>query len=69
MDTIKIISFGYRCSSAGFLKKLGLKNESYPFDWLISRLFVIKHCVESNFTVFLNLEKFEKKQCNTSSMG
>lgn len=69
MDNIKIISFGYRCSSAGFLKKLGLKNESYPFDWLISRLFVIKHCIETNFTEFLNLENYEKKQCKTYEMA
>ena len=35
------VSFGYRCSCAGILKDLGLKHESYPFDWLISNLSVI----------------------------
>jgi hypothetical protein len=68
MDTTKIISFGYRCSSAGFLKKMGLKHESFPFDWLISRLSVIKHCIETNFTEFLNLQNYEKRQCKTYEM-
>jgi len=67
-ESIKIISFGYRCSCAGFLKKMGLKHESYPFDWLISRLSVVKHCLENEFTEFMNTDNYEKRQCKTFEM-
>lgn len=48
-----IFPLGYRCSSAGILKQLSLKTESYPFDWLVSRLPVIQHCLETNFRYFI----------------
>ena len=48
----KVISFGYRCSSATFIQKLNLKTESYPFDWIVSKLDVIKDCIETNFVHF-----------------
>jgi len=41
------ISLGYRCSAAAILKRLQLKNESYPFYWLISRLSIIKVCLSN----------------------
>jgi hypothetical protein len=40
----KVISFGHRCSSASFIQNLNLKTESYPFDWLVSKLDIIKDC-------------------------
>jgi hypothetical protein len=49
------VSLGYRCSSAALLKKLQLKNESYPFDWLVSRLSVIEDSIQSGFKEFLNI--------------
>jgi hypothetical protein len=60
-----VFSLGYRCTSAGLLKKLNLKNESYPFDWLISRLHVVKHCIENRFSEFLKLENY--KHLNTKT--
>ena len=65
---MKYISFGFRCSVASILKELNLKTESYPFDWIISRLHVIKHCIESDFTEFLNIKNYEKKHTNTYCM-
>jgi hypothetical protein len=65
---MKYISFGYRCSVASILKELNLKTESYPFDWIISRLHVIKHCIEGDFTEFLNIKNYEKKHTNTYCM-
>jgi hypothetical protein len=44
-----IFSLGYRCSSAGILKSLGIKTESYPFDWMVSRLPIIEHCLQTGF--------------------
>jgi hypothetical protein len=61
----KIFSVGFRCSTAGILKKLGLKTESYPFDWLISRIYVIRHCIENNFVEFINSNNYEKRITKT----
>jgi hypothetical protein len=63
----KIISLGYRCTVAGILKKMGLKHESYPFDWIISRLSVIKHCIEDDFNEFLRLENYQDRFTKTFS--
>jgi hypothetical protein len=61
----KIFSLGFRCSSASILKRLNLKQESYPFDWLISNISVVKDCIENNFEEFLNKENYERKYTNT----
>ena len=61
----KIISLGFRCSVAGMIKKMGLKTESHPFDWLISRLHVIRHCIETKFTFFLDREQYIKLYTKT----
>ena len=55
----KFLSLGYRCSSAGILKSLGLKQESLPFDWLVSRLPIIEHCIRTDFREFLNPDNYE----------
>ena len=54
----KVISFGHRCSSAAFMQLLDLKKESYPFDWLVSKLDVIQDCIESNFINFLDKNNY-----------
>jgi hypothetical protein len=64
-----IFSFGYRCSSAGILKYLKMKHESYPFDWLISRLPIVKDCIETDFQHFLNKENYEKRETQTIHYG
>ena len=61
-----VFSLGYRCSSAGILKHLGIKTESYPFDWLISRLPIIKDCIENNFQHFLNKDNYQKCETKTN---
>ena len=61
----KVFSVGFRCSVAGILKQMGLKHESYPFDWLVSRLHVIQHCIETDFREFLCLENYVKKHTRT----
>jgi hypothetical protein len=55
----KFLSLGYRCSSAGILKSLGLKQESLPYDWLVSRLPIIEHCIHTDFREFLNPDNYE----------
>jgi hypothetical protein len=61
-----VFSLGYRCSSAGILKHLGIKSESYPFDWLISRLPIIKDCIENDFQHFLNKDNYQKCETKTN---
>jgi len=61
----KVISFGYRCSSASFLQLLNLKTESYPFDWLVSKLDVIKDCIETKFVHFLNANHYVARNTET----
>ena len=60
-----VFSLGYRCSSAGILKTLGLKQESYPFDWMVSRLPIVKHCIETDFAEFLDRTNYAKKHSAT----
>lgn len=62
-------SFGFRCSSASILKRLNLKHESYPFDWLISNIKTVKHCLEDDFKQFLNQDNYERKYTNTYVMA
>jgi hypothetical protein len=54
----KVISFGHRCSSASFIQMLDVKKESYPFDWLVSKLDVIQDCIETNFVNFLDKNNY-----------
>jgi len=60
-----IFSLGYRCSSAGIIKRLGVKSESFPFDWLVSRLPIIEHCTKHGFQEFLNPDNYEHRLTNT----
>lgn len=63
----KLFSVGYRCTSASLIKKLDLKQESYPFDWLVSKLDVVQDCIETNFIHFMNNKCYTKKKmelCN-----
>lgn len=64
----KVISFGHRCTSSGFIKHLGLKTESYPFDWLISKLDVIKDCIETKFIHFVDLNNYIIKKTETYNL-
>jgi hypothetical protein len=61
----KVISFGHRCSSGSIMQKLNLKTESYPFDWLVSKLDIIKDCIETKFVHFLNLNNYITKNTET----
>ncbi|MCH5296319.1 MAG: hypothetical protein J1E85_01470 [Ruminococcus sp.] len=50
-----VISLGCFCSVALELEKNGLRDASYPFDWLITRDFSkVLHLIETNFDNFLN---------------
>lgn len=61
-------SLGYRCTTSGLLKSMGLKHESYPFDWNISRLNVIKECIIDEFKEFINIENYQYRHTKTYDM-
>ena len=67
-NSVLFMSFGYRCSTSGILKRMGLKQESHPFDWLISRLSIIHECIDDNFTEFLNTNNYIRKYAKTYEM-
>jgi hypothetical protein len=48
------LSFGHRCTIAQILKDMNLKTESYPFDWSISKLPVVEHCIKDRFRQFMD---------------
>lgn len=61
MDELKkqyknYISLGYFCSVAMELEKYGLRDYSYPFDWLITDLEGVILAMDSGFSDYLNYE-------------
>lgn len=50
------ISLGYFCSVASELERIGLRNESSPFDWLISDFEGIIMAIQDNFEDFLEYD-------------
>lgn len=50
------ISLGYFCSVAMELEKYGLRDCSYPFDWLITDFEGVILAIESGFSDYLNYE-------------
>ena len=65
----KLFSIGFRCSTAAILKQIEMKTESFPFDWLVSDLSVIRHCIETDFSEFTNQKNYERRYTNTYEMA
>ena len=63
----KWFSVGHRCSSAQLLKDLKIKTESHPFDWIVSKLETIEHCILDNFKEYLNLKNYEQIMSQVSN--
>lgn len=55
-----VISLGFFCSVALEIDKLGLREASYPFDWLISDFQGIIECMENDFCDFLNYSNLKQ---------
>ena len=49
-----IISLGHFCAVASELDKLGFREASLPFDWIISPLDSVIDLINNNFEDFLN---------------
>lgn len=58
INITKIISLGPNCHTAGILKILNYKTESYPFDWIISNIDIVIDCIITDFKNYINKELF-----------
>ena len=53
------ISLGYFCGTASSLSKLGLRNFSGPFDWIISDFQQVIHQIDHEFIEFMKKDNLE----------
>jgi hypothetical protein len=53
------ISLGTHCFTASLLNRWGLRGASGPFDWLFSSVPMIIHCLEDEFSTFLDRSLYE----------
>lgn len=58
-----IISLGFFCSVASELKRIGIRDCSSPFDWVISEdIFKIIQLINNNFKDFLSINYLEQNK-------
>lgn len=60
--TYTAISLGQSCSTAWYLKQVGAKTESYPFDWIFSSAEIATACLRDEFSIFLDKRYILEKQ-------
>lgn len=61
IDSVEFVSLGCFCAVSHCLQLLGLKQNSYPFDWVRSTIEGIMHCLEMQFEDFLTYSTYEVK--------
>ena len=49
-----IISIGFNCAIAASLRRYGLRNRTYPFDWGVSTMEGVLTAVKEKFADFLD---------------
>lgn len=64
-----VISLGCACNTSLYLKELGLKLFSLPYDWIFSNLDMIQHTIEDDFKLFLNPELINSKKAKQAGHG
>lgn len=50
----KVCSLGTICHTARTMQRIYVKNESYPFDWVLSDENIILHAISDDFKTFLD---------------
>ncbi|MCX7515315.1 DUF1796 family putative cysteine peptidase [Frateuria hangzhouensis] len=55
------ISLGQNCSAAWYIKQTGLKEASYPFDWIFSSADIVLDAIDSDFCHFLDRDLIQSK--------
>ena len=56
---VKYFSVGHRCTTSQLLHDCGLRYDSHPFDWLVSKLDTVEHSLKDDFNEFLNTSNYE----------
>ena len=51
MDTV-FVPIGPCCYTTEYIKNSGLRNHSYPFDWIFSSIEMVNHCINDKFKMF-----------------
>ncbi len=54
-DECQFVSLGQNCSTAWYLKQVGVKLNSYPFDWIFSSCEIVEDCILSGFSYFTDV--------------
>ena len=57
-----IISLGHFCGVAQELERLGLRDASYPFDWLITKREPLHRLINNHFDGFLEYDNLYQSQ-------
>lgn len=57
-----VVSLGFNCHVAKDLERLGYRNASYPFDWLISDFKDVLSSIENGFSEWLELDNIEQDE-------
>ena len=55
-DKLQIVSLGDHCLVAKYLSLFGMRNCSYPFDWIQATPKMIQHCLEDDFKIYSSLQ-------------
>ena len=63
----QLISLGTHCYTSFFLKKVGLKKKSTPFDWIFSSPLMIVDCLKDDFSQFLNRDHYQVRDADPHS--
>lgn len=63
-----LFSVGHRCTSASLIKEMRHKFETYPFDWVVSKLDVLVHNIETDFEEYLRKDNYLDKQSETFNL-
>lgn len=64
-----IVSLGEGCTIACFLKKNNLRQQAFPFDYIVSGLTGISNLLETDFKDFFNVELIECIHPNADASG
>ena len=64
-STTRFVALGHRCSTAAILDRCHLGHESLPFDGIVSKLSVIRDCLETEFKELLNVHNYTKVPTTT----
>jgi hypothetical protein len=64
-NTTLFIALGHRCSAAAILDRCRLAGASFPFDGIVSKLSVIRDCLETDFQELLDVRHYVKVSTKT----